>query len=240
MSPAWLPTGPTPYGIGAAIVLALLTAALCRPLLAHATGRPAPTDPPQTSGPDRTPDYRAVGTAGFVAAVGASALLAGVAVVGWAPTVAWPAWCGVVSLGVLLGWIDAATTWLPTRLVRPMWLLTALGVVGTAVLGRATEPDGWWVRPMVAVAGAVGYGLVFAVVWRLGRGGLGFGDVRLAVALGAATAACSPTVAVVAAVLGTSMGAVWAIGRLLRGRRGTFPYGPFLLLGALLAPLLVG
>src|SRR5699024_9047166 len=160
MTPAWLPAGPTPYGIGAVVVLALLTAALCRPLLAYATARPEPTAALQASGPDRPPDYRTLGTTGFVLAVGISVLLAGA---------------------------------------------------------------------VVAVAGAVGYGLLFALVWRLGRGGLGFGDVRLSVALGAATAACSPAVAVVAAVLGTSLGAVWAVGRLLRGRRGIFPYGPFLL-----------
>lgn len=231
-SPVWPPTTSTMYGMVAVLVLAGAMLVLCRPLLARTAqhGNPSTTDMP--------PDHRALGTPGFLAAVAASTLLAGVAVIGWAPPVAWPVWCGIVTLGVLLGWIDAATTWLPSALVHPLWLLTGLGAVGSVPLGLLIDPAHWWLPALTAIIGALGYGAFFALVWRIGRGGLGFGDVRLAVALGAATGACSPTTALLGAVLGTSLGAIWASGRLLRGRREPFPYGPFLLVGALLAPML--
>lgn len=227
--PSFLADSSSLYGLVAAAVLAAVTGLLCRPLLARAASSASTAD---------HPDYRALGTLRFVVAVAATSLVAAVLVVGLAPVAAWPVWCGLCSLGVLLGWIDAATTWLPSVLMHPLWVVTALGVLATALIGWREDPATWWIRPLTAVAAAAGTGLLFAVVWRIGQGGFGFGDVRLSVVVGAATGACSVTTTLLAVLLGTGLGAVWAIGRLAQHHREPFPYGPFLLIGAVLAPLL--
>lgn len=189
------------------------------------------------------PDFVALATPGFRAAVGLTTLVAGVVVALAVPVAAQPVWCGLVLLGPLLGWIDAATTWLPARLTHWSWLLTGLGMIGTAVLGltvAAATGVPWWHPPLGAVVGAAVVGGFFAVVWWLGRGALGFGDVRLAIVLGAATGALGPATVVFAVLVGTGSAAIWALLRAATGRRDAFPYGPFLLVGAFLAPLMTG
>ncbi|MFW6597042.1 hypothetical protein ACQBAU_06070 [Propionibacteriaceae bacterium Y2011] len=184
-----------------------------------------------TDDADEPPDYRALATPGFVVAVVASIIVAGVLVIRFAPVEAWPAWFGLVTVGVLLGWIDAATTWLPLGPTRLLWALTAVGCLVLPALS-----SGGWERLLTAAIGAAAFGAFFALAWWLSRGQLGFGDVRLAPVLGAAAGSVSAWTIITAALLGTLLGALWAISRLIRRRRDPFPYGPALVLGTLLAP----
>lgn len=67
------------------------------------------------------------------------------------------------------------------------------------------------------------------------RGGFGFGDVRYAPLVGAATATVSWTLLAWALVLGSLVGAVLGLVRLARRRRGAFAYAPAILAGSYLA-----
>lgn len=144
------------------------------------------------------------------------------------PGVVWPLWLVLGTLGVLLAAIDAATTWLPLRLVRAAWAGTAGALVVVGVLAGLAS----------ALRGAAGFalaGAVFWVVWRITRGGFGFGDVQYAPLVGAATASVSWSMLAWALVLGSLVGAAVGAVRLLRRRGGPFAYGPSILSGAYLA-----
>jgi leader peptidase (prepilin peptidase)/N-methyltransferase len=93
------------------------------------------------------------------------------------------------------------------------------------------------------IGAAVGAGLIFLVLALLSRTGLGMGDVKLALLLGAALGG-----SVVAALfVGTLAAAGYSLALLARhgseARKQTFPLGPFLAFGAvvvLLAPESLG
>ncbi|OYO18249.1 hypothetical protein BI335_07755 [Enemella evansiae] len=167
--------------------------------------------------------YTALATPRFAVAVGGCSAAALLVLTSRAPPALWPLWLPLATLGVLLGCIDAATTWLPLRLTRPLWVLTAVGAAGTVLAA------GW----RVGVRALLGALLCFAFWWLIWRfvGGLGFGDVRLAPVLGATAAAGGWGVLVWAMLLGTFAGAAFGLYRTLRGRRGAFAYGPALLIG---------
>jgi leader peptidase (prepilin peptidase)/N-methyltransferase len=129
---------------------------------------------------------------------------------------------------VVLSGIDAETHRLPNRIVLP-----SAALVLAARL--ATDPGNWqaWIG---ASLGAFALFLVLALV---NPGGLGMGDVKLMLLLGAALgAAILP-----ALVLGTFAGAVAGAIVLARhgraARKRALPYGPFLAFGAIATMLLL-
>jgi leader peptidase (prepilin peptidase)/N-methyltransferase len=129
---------------------------------------------------------------------------------------------------VVLSLIDAESRRLPNGIVLP-----AAGIVLLAHI--AIAPDRWaaWVG---AAIGAAGFLLLFALAY---PAGLGMGDVKLALLLGAALgSAVFP-----ALLLGTLAGAAAAVALLVRhgsrARRMTFPFGPFLAFGAICTMLLI-
>jgi leader peptidase (prepilin peptidase) / N-methyltransferase len=164
--------------------------------------------------------------------VGGCALLAGAAVtMGWltAPLAIQPLWWVLSSLGVLLATIDALTTWLPLRLTQAAWVAMAVALVLTLPLGAH------WSTVLRALTGAALAGLLYLCVWLVSRGGFGFGDVRFAPLVGAATAAHSWSLLIWAMLLGSALGALYGLLRLVRRRSGPFPYAPAMLAGAYLA-----
>ena len=129
---------------------------------------------------------------------------------------------------VVLSVIDVESRRLPNGIVLP-----AAGIV--LLTHVAVAPDRWaaWVG---AALGAAGFLLVFALAW---PAGLGMGDVKLALLLGAALGgAILP-----ALLLGTLAGAAAAVALLVRhgsrARRMTIPFGPFLAFGAVATMLLL-
>jgi leader peptidase (prepilin peptidase) / N-methyltransferase len=161
-----------------------------------------------------------------------SALAAGAAAaVSWLtmPVPVQPLWWVLATLGVVLAAVDHRTTWLPLRLTRLAWAAMAVAGLVALVLGA-----GW---PALARAGAGAglAGLLYLLVWRLSRGGFGFGDVRFAPLVGAATAAHSWPLLVLSLFAGSVLGAAYGGMRLVRRRAGPFPYAPAMLAGAYLA-----
>jgi leader peptidase (prepilin peptidase) / N-methyltransferase len=205
-------------GILAGLCLGLSTPALLRLL-------PEPADPPA----DKVP-YADLATAGFAGTVGA----AGAVAVGLAaltiPVAALPLWLVLGTVAVLLAAIDARTTWLPRPLTQAAWIATGVAALLGAALGGG--------EPLLrSIAGFLLAGALFGLVWLATRGGFGFGDVRFAPLVGAATAAVSWTLLAWALVLGSLVGALVGVVRLVARRPGAFAYAPAILAGAYLAAI---
>lgn len=115
--------------------------------------------------------------------------------------------------------IDLAEHRLPNRLVVPAM---AAGVVGAALDWLVAGP------PVVPLAAAAAYaGLLFVLAL---FGGIGMGDVKLAVALGLASPTL--TIALVSPLLAFLLGGVAAVVVLVRrGPTARIAFGPFLLAG---------
>jgi leader peptidase (prepilin peptidase) / N-methyltransferase len=127
---------------------------------------------------------------------------------------------------VVLSRHDLERRVIPNRIVVPAWAVIL-------VARLATDPDHWaeWIVGSVA-AGA------FFLVFALARpGGLGLGDVKLALLIGALLG----WDVIPALLIGTLASAVFAIALLVRegaaARKRTIPLGPFLAAGAVVTLL---
>jgi leader peptidase (prepilin peptidase)/N-methyltransferase len=160
-----------------------------------------------------------------------------------------PAYLYLTDVGVVLAFVDARVHRLPDAIVLPSYpILAALLVVGD-VVDRFTWGfwgDGEWTIGAQLAGAAVGAAvplLFFGLLHLIPRSGLGLGDVKLSGLLGAALGWTDEIYRVLLAViLGIVSAGLWAMFLLAtrRARRtDAIPYGPHLLLGALLA-LLVG
>jgi leader peptidase (prepilin peptidase)/N-methyltransferase len=135
------------------------------------------------------------------------------------------AWSAVQVVLVALAWVDLRERRLPNVVVLPLGL-------AAIVLRAAFERDE---LVEILVAGAVAFA-AFLLLAVLVRGGLGMGDVKLAAAEGLLFG----KEAVGALVLGVVLGGVAAALLLVTrraGRRTTYAYGPYLVLGAAIAIL---
>ncbi len=157
--------------------------------------------------------YAALATRRFVAIVGVLSAVAVAIPALSLPRPVLPGWLVLATLGVLLAAIDARTTWLPLPLTRVAWVAMAAATGVGAVLGG-------WAQLVRGLGGFLVAGAVFGAIWLITRGGIGFGDVRFAPLVGAATAAASWTLLAWALVLGSLAGALVGLIRLAVGRRG--------------------
>ena len=82
----------------------------------------------------------------------------------------------------------------------------------------------------VAIIGGL-YGLVYLVSLWANRGIFGFADVRLGVLTGMVAGWRSIPTATSALVLGSVIGALWAVVNLVRRHREPYAYGPGIVLG---------
>ncbi|MCL1841855.1 MAG: A24 family peptidase [Propionibacteriaceae bacterium] len=139
-------------------------------------------------------------------------------------------WLVLGSSVLVLIWVDALTTWLPTVLAR----LCLVQMVLAAAIGApfADHPGTTLLR--VGLGAAASWGLWW-LIWRLSRGGIGYGDVRLAPLLGAAVGACGVNAWLAALLAGSLAGVIWALARRHRppapGTTSGFAYGPALWIG---------
>lgn len=140
------------------------------------------------------------------------------------------------SAGVALTLIDLDHHRLPDAIVLPLYPVTVVGLVLAGLLSGE-----WFVIP--ALIGAGIWLFVVGVPWLVSGGrGMGFGDVKLAPVLGATLGWWGVSAAVVGLLLAFTLGALVGLGLMAArraGRRTAVPFGPFLLVGALLG-LLIG
>jgi leader peptidase (prepilin peptidase)/N-methyltransferase len=148
-----------------------------------------------------------------------------------------PAFLALGATGVVLGTVDVRRHRLPDVVTGPALVVGALLLAGAAALGGA---DGTWSAYGRAWAGAFTLGAVYAALHLLRPADLGFGDVKLAVLLGLHLGWLGWGVLVAGGFLGFVVGGLVGVGLLLTRRatlRSAVPFGPSMLVGALLAVL---
>jgi leader peptidase (prepilin peptidase)/N-methyltransferase len=146
---------------------------------------------------------------------------------GWQPALA--AWVYLGGVGVVLGYVDASTRLLPTRLIAPSYLIVSVLV---CLAGVADGNAHRLVRAALAWAIMGGF---YLVLWLVFPQGLGYGDVRLSGLLGIALGYLGWAPLVTGLYSGFLLGAVGgAVLTVLGSPRGRhFPFGPFMLVGSL-------
>ncbi len=136
-------------------------------------------------------------------------------------------WLLLTPVGVALARIDLAVQRLPDVLTLPAALAAVL------LLGVWAILDGGSL--LTIVASALGLCAAYLLMHLATRGGMGMGDVKLALALGALLGALGVAAVLVATMLAFILGGLVSAVLLLRRRasRGaTIPFGPFMLIGA--------
>lgn len=145
-----------------------------------------------------------------------------------------PAYLYLAAVGLALALIDADTRRLPDVLTLPSYVVVAALLALAALLG---SDSGDLVRALLG--GLAMYAFYFAICF-VAPAGMGFGDVKLAGVLGMATAWWGWGAWSVGLFAGFLLGGLWGIGLIALGkggRKSKVPFGPFMLLGVLLAVL---
>ncbi|GHI05737.1 peptidase A24 [Streptomyces cellostaticus] len=143
-------------------------------------------------------------------------------------------WLLLAPVGVLLAAVDFRVQRLPDPLTLPL-AAAALGLLGLVTL--LPEHAGDW---PTALYGALALGGGYYVLWLINPGGMGFGDVKLALGMGAVLGWYGWPTVVLGAFAGFLLGAVYG-GVLVvvrrAGRKTAIAFGPFLIAGAFLGLL---
>jgi len=133
-------------------------------------------------------------------------------------------------VGVALAVIDWRTHLLPTKVIAPLY-----GAMILLVLVAVIVTGAWGALVGAAIGWAV-YGLFFFTLWFFSRGAMGYGDVRLSGVLGIVLGSLGLPFFFTGMMGGALLGAVasvitWRV----KGRKHEFAYGPYMLLGVLVA-----
>lgn len=160
----------------------------------------------------------------LVAAV-AAALIGGR--VGWGPELSFLLY--LVPVGVALAVIDWRTRLLPTKVIAPSYLIVLMLAAGSAWLD-----DDWHALTMAGWGWLVSGGTFF-VLWFIYPRGMGYGDVRLSGVLGIALGYLGWSELLTGVYAGFLLGGVGglALSALRIVDRKAYPFGPFMLVGAL-------
>jgi leader peptidase (prepilin peptidase) / N-methyltransferase len=145
-------------------------------------------------------------------------------------------WLLLAPVGVLLALVDFRVQRLPDPLTLPLAAAT-LALLGVAAL--LPEHAGDWLTSLYA---ALALGGGYFVLFLINPGGMGFGDVKLALGTGAALGWYGWPTVLLGTFAGFLLGALYG-GALVvvrrAGRKTAIAFGPFLIAGAF-AGLLVG
>lgn len=186
------------------------------------TERPTTAEDRSSTAVPRVEVGREPGTGMFLVAVVAVAIVVVTAVAG---TVA--ALAAAVAAGAAAASVDLRTHRIPNRLVALAAIAASAGVVEATVLGERAAL-------LAATLGVLGLAGPLLVVHLIAPIAIGFGDVKLAVALGAAVGLVDQRLGVLALCIAT--GVTGVVGLVLR--RQTLPLGPGLVVGVVAAAVL--
>ena len=163
----------------------------------------------------------------------ATAAVAGLmgAAVGWTPALSFLLY--LAPVGVALAVIDWRTRLLPTKVIAPSYLVVA----ALAALAAWSESD--LDALVTAGLGWLVAGGTFFLLWFIYPRGMGYGDVRLSGVLGIALGYLGWSELLVGVYAGFILGGVGgALLSLLRlVDRKAYPFGPFMLVGAVVGVL---
>jgi leader peptidase (prepilin peptidase) / N-methyltransferase len=143
-----------------------------------------------------------------------------------------PAYLYLGAVGIALGAIDLDTKRLPNVLTLPSY------AVGGGLLLLPAVADGAWDAYLTAWLGAAALFAFYLLLVLVYPAGMGLGDVKLAGVLGLYLGWLGWGVLVVGGFLGFLLGALVGAGLMLAsraGRKTKIPFGPYMLVGALLA-----
>jgi leader peptidase (prepilin peptidase)/N-methyltransferase len=148
-----------------------------------------------------------------------------------------PALLALVATGVVLSIVDLTEHRLPNAVVLPTVAIVAV------LLVLASALTGEWLRLAWTLAGGAGMFLLYFTLALISPAGMGMGDVKFAAPLGLALGWFGWNVWVVGLAAGFIIGGVVSLIALLLRRvtlRGSIPFGPSMLAGALVAILVFG
>jgi len=137
---------------------------------------------------------------------------------------------GVAGVCVLV-WLAALSVYDVRARRLPNWLTMPGAVV---ILAAATAHG----RGVPAVVGAVALFAVYAVVHLVSPTAMGAGDVKLALGIGALTAAFGSDVWLLATLVAPVLTAGWALVSVVRRSEQTVPHGPSMCVAAVMATAL--
>lgn len=140
---------------------------------------------------------------------------------GWPLLVAW----AFISVLVSVAFIDYDHMIIPDRIVLPGALIGLMASV-------ALHPQRWWVY-LAGGLGAAAFMFLLVMIW---PGGMGPGDIKMALFMGAVLGG-QIVVALFAAFLIGSLVGVFMLLVQKRSRKEKIPFGPYLALGGVLAAL---
>ncbi|GGP35238.1 prepilin peptidase [Streptomyces sindenensis] len=189
-----------------------------------------PTPEPQATATPTSPAYAPTTLAPLVTALACVALAAAT---GARPELV--AWLVLAPVAVLLAVVDRRVHRLPDPLTLPLAAAAVLLLGGAALLpGHA----GSWTSGLL---GGLALGGFYLLLFLINPNGMGFGDVKLAIALGVALGWHGWTVLFLGGFAGFLFGAAYGLALVLlrrAGRRTGIPFGPFMIAGALIGVLL--
>lgn len=130
-----------------------------------------------------------------------------------------------IAVMVAIAFIDWELMIIPNRIVLPA---APIGLAAAIAL----DPQRWWIY-LVACVGAALFLFVLALIW---PGGMGMGDIKLALLMGAVLGSTVIVAMFLAFLLGAVVGLI-LIASKLKTRKDHIPFGPYLALGSVLALL---
>ncbi|MCX5204499.1 A24 family peptidase [Streptomyces sp. NBC_00237] len=139
------------------------------------------------------------------------------------------AWLLLAPFALLLAVVDRRVHRLPDVLTLPL----AGGAVALLGVAELLPGDGGsWAG---ALLGGAGLGGAYFLLFLINPNGMGFGDVKLALALGVVLGWYGWSVLFLGAFAGFLLGALYGLGLMLArrgGRKTAIPFGPFMIAGA--------
>ncbi len=138
-------------------------------------------------------------------------------------------WQGAAAAVLAVVLVPVVAIDLEHQLIPDILVLPAAAIGLFAAI--ASDPARWW----VAVASALGAAAFLFVLWIAHPGGMGLGDVKLALLMGAVLGASVIPALFVAFALGGLLGVVLLARFGGRARKMAVPFGPFMAAGALVA-----
>ncbi len=143
------------------------------------------------------------------------------------------AWVNFIVLGIALALIDLEHHRLPDRLTVPLFVICLFLLTGDAIANDHLH------RLTIAIIGAFALSFFYLFVNVASRGGMGMGDVKLALTIGLLTGYISFATVLAASFGAFLLGSVIGIGMLVVSsatRKTAVPFGPFMIIGTFLTP----
>ncbi len=145
-------------------------------------------------------------------------------------------WLIISTLGIPLVVIDLRLHRLPDRLTVALFTTSLLISIGCGIIGKQSG------RILYALIGAFSLALFYFIIALLSKGGMGMGDVKLALSIGLASGFFSAHLVIVATFVAFGLGSAIGLFLMATGkanRKTAIPFGPFMIVGQLISLLLL-